>query len=300
MRVVPIPPYLDDRTFDAVAAAIGDWPPGTRLLFDARPTRWASPFGFTALLTAGQALREAGLDTPRFAVPDSDDVRSYWAKAGFFQHAAELFEIHGKVPRRAPPKVSDVLLPVTPVRASEDVHAVVGRIQEQAARILTHELSLEAAATMRFSMALSEACQNVIEHAGTGGWVAVHAFNFRRRLGRKAVVIAVSDAGIGFRRSLEATAARTYGDRWNDAAAIQAALYHNLSRFREQGRGQGLASIKRFSAGWMGKISIRSGTARVSTPVEWDDEPVQIEGLAWFPGSQVQIVIPAKEPTASE
>ena len=34
-----------------------------------------------------------------------------------------------------------------------------------------------------------EICQNIVEHAGTTGWV-VHVYNFRRRLGRKAAVIA--------------------------------------------------------------------------------------------------------------
>ena len=62
-----------------------------------------------------------------------------------------------------------------------------------AARILHGELGLELKATLRFSMALSEACQNIVEHAGTSGWVAVQAYTFRRRLGRRVVVIAVSD-----------------------------------------------------------------------------------------------------------
>ena len=69
-----------------------------------------------------------------------------------------------------------MLLPVTPVRAAEDVHHVVGRIQERAQRILLSELNLEAKATMGFAMALSEACQNIVEHAGTGGWVAVQTY----------------------------------------------------------------------------------------------------------------------------
>ncbi len=132
-------------------------------------------------------------------------MRRYWARTGFFQHPAELFELHGKVPKIRPDEHSDVLLDVTPVRASEDVHQVVGMIQERAARILHDELGLEAKATMGFAMALSEACQNIVEHAGTGGWVSVHAYSYRKRLGRRVVVIAVSDAGVGFRRSLEAT-----------------------------------------------------------------------------------------------
>lgn len=296
MRVVTIPHYLDDRSFETVIEALQPWPPEGRVLFDARGTKWASPYGFAALLTAGEVLRAAGAEMPRLALPDSEDVRSYWAKAGFLVHAAEQFELHGRIPRRAPDTASDVLLPITAVRASEDVHEVVGRIQEQAARILTGELHLEPRATLRFSMTLSEACQNVVEHAGRGGWVAVHAFTWRRRLGRRVAVIAVCDGGIGFRASLEAAEARKYGDRWGDSAALEAALVHNVSRFRDPGRGQGLAAIKRYLADWKGKITIRSGTARLSIVPPWDDDEPLESGRPFFPGAQVQIVIPSQEP----
>ena len=299
MRVVTVPHYLDEKAFDTLAGEIGAWPPAGRLLFDARATRWSSPFGFTALLTAGEALRAQGAEPPRLAVPDNEDVSGYWAKAGFFEHARSFFELHGRIPRRPTADASDVLLPVTPVRASQDVHNVVGRIQEQAARILTSELHLEARATMRFSMALSEACTNVVEHAGTGGWVAVHAYTWRRRLGRRVVVIAVSDGGVGFRQSLEPTEAKKYGERWGDAAALEAALIHNVSRFRDPGRGQGLAAIRRFLTAWNGKISIRSGTARLAIVPPWDDDPPLEDGLAYFPGAQVQIVIPAQDLAAA-
>ncbi|HEX3927345.1 MAG TPA: hypothetical protein VHW65_05060, partial [Gemmatimonadales bacterium] len=111
-------------------------------------------------------------------------------------------------------------------------------------------------------------------------------------------VIAVSDAGIGFRRSLEATQGKRSGERWNDGLAIETALIHGVSRFRDPGRGQGLAGIKRYLARWQGKISIRSGTARVAIVPAWDTELPRMEGLPWFPGSQVTIIIPGKEPAA--
>lgn len=296
MRVAVVPPSLDDRSLDQLAGELGDWPPTERLLLDARTTQWASPYGLTALLTLGQAVAETGGPAPRLTVPDSEDVRSYWARSGFFHAAAECFELVGKVPRRNVDAPSDVLLPVTPIRAAEDVHHVVGRIQDRAARILAHELHLEAKATMGFGMSLSEACQNIVEHAGTGGWVAVQAYNWRRRLGRKVVVIAVSDAGIGFRRSLEPTEAKKVGERWGDGAALELALLHSVSRFRDPGRGQGLAGIRRYLGRWEGKISIRSGTARLSVVPAWDDDVPLAEHLPFFPGSQVQITIPAQEP----
>ncbi len=294
-RIVEVPAHFDDRSFDQFAAHFGAWPPEERVLIDARGTQWASPYGLVGLLTAGQALAEASRERPLLTVPASEDVKRYWTRTGFFAHAADLFEVHGKVPRAGATGPSDVLLDVTPIRASEDIHEIVGKIQESAARILTGELGIDAKATMGFAMALSEACQNIVEHAGTSGWVAVQTYTFRRRLGgRRVVVIAVSDAGVGFRRSLESTQARRFGDRWGDAGALEAALIQNVSRFRDPGRGQGLAGIKRYLSRWQGKISIRSGTARLAIVPEWDEDAPLVDHLPFFPGAQVQVTIPAQ------
>ena len=290
MRVISVP-----GTLDTLAQEIGEWPPSEGMLLDARATHWASPYGLTALLSLGQAALEAKLPQLRFAVPDSEEVKSYWARAGFFHAAAECFELVGRVSKKTSDAPSDVLLPVTAIRAAEDVHHVVGRIQERAQRILSSELNLAPKATMGFGMALSEACQNIVEHAGTGGWVAVQTYNWRKRLGRKVVVIAVCDSGIGFRRSLESTEARKVGDRWGDGAALELALLHNVSRFHDPGRGQGLAGIRRYLGRWQGKISVRSGTARLAVVPSWDDDVPLAEHLPFFPGSQVQITIPAQE-----
>ena len=294
-RIVEIPTSFDDRAMDQFAAAFGTWPAEERLLFDARATTWVSPYGFVAMLTAAQAVAESKAEPPILYLPASEDVRRYWARVGFLRHAPELFEVHGKVPKAATGP-SDTLLEVTPIRGSDDVHEVVGRVQEGASRILT-ELGLEVKATMGFSMALSESCQNIVEHAGTSGWVAVQAYDWRRRIGTRVVVIAVSDAGIGFRRSLEPTQAKRFGDRWSDATALEAAWIQNVSRFRDPGRGQGLAGIKRYLSRWDGKITIRSGTARLANVPHWDREDVPMtEQLPFFPGSQVQVILPAQAP----
>jgi anti-sigma regulatory factor (Ser/Thr protein kinase) len=293
-RLVEIPPQFDDRSFDQFAAAFtAAQQGGERLLFDAHAAEWASPYGLVGLLAAGQAARKNG-DRPLLTAPVSSDVATYWARAGFFREAAELFEVHGKLPRVKPASESDVLLPVTPVRAAEDVHQVVSLIQQRASAILAAELGLDPKATMGFAMALSEACQNIVEHAGTGGWVAVQSYNWRRRLARRVVVIAVADAGIGFRHSLEPTQARRFGDRWGDAAALEAALIQGTSRFRDPGRGQGLAGIRRYLARWEGKVAIRSGTARIAIVPPWDDDVPLRDGLPPFPGAQVLLIIPAQ------
>jgi anti-sigma regulatory factor (Ser/Thr protein kinase) len=292
-RVVEIPNHIDDRTFDQFAKSFG-WPKGERLLFDAHATQWGSPYGLVGLLAAGQWLAERRYSRPLFTLPKDRDVAHYWARTGFFTHAQEYFELHGKVPRVAASGSSDVLLEVTPVRGADDVHKVVDRIQDRAAVILK-DLGLQAQATMGFAMALSEACQNIVEHAGTGGWVAVQTYDWRRRLGRRVAVIAVADAGVGFRSSLEATQSHRYGDRWGDASALEAALIRGLSRFRDPGRGQGLAGVRRYVSRWEGKLSVRSGTARLGILPSWDDDVPLADKLPAFPGSQVLTIIPAHQ-----
>jgi len=295
--LVEVPPSLDDRSFEQFAAGFAAVAAEGRVLVDAHACEWASPFGLVALLCAGQALMERGAK-PLLTVPAEREVAAYWARTGFFRHAETLFEIHGVVPRVKPAPETTVLLDVTPVRVAGDVHTIVDRIQERAAAILTAELGLDAKATVGFGMALSEACQNIVEHAGTGGWVAVHAYTWRRRLGKRVVVIAVADAGVGFRQSLEASQAALYGERWGDGRALEVAFIHGVSRFRDPGRGQGLRGIRRWADRWGGKVSIRSGTARIGMVPPWDEDVVLKEALPMFPGAQLQILIPAATPEA--
>jgi anti-sigma regulatory factor (Ser/Thr protein kinase) len=288
--VITVPPSLDDHTFEQVVEQLASVPHDAKLLVDARHTRWASPYGLTALLTLGQTREERA----SFAVPEAEETASYWARTGFFTHAEEIYDLHGSVPK-ARGGESSVLLEITQVAKSEDVHEVVGRIQQKAQLILSKELNIDAKATVGFAMTLSEICQNIIEHAGRGGFVAVQTYTYRKRLAnRRVVVIAVCDAGCGFRQSLESAPGFVRNDRWDDAAALEAAVIRGVSRFRDPGRGQGLAGVRRYIGRWDGKVSVRSGTAKIAIVPSWDDDVPLAEKLAPFPGSQVQVTIPER------
>jgi hypothetical protein len=288
--VITVPPSLDDHTFEQVVEQLAAVPADARLLVDARHTRWASPYGLTALLALGQTRGERA----SFATPETEETASYWARTGFFKHADEIYELHGSVPK-AKGGESGVLLEITPVVKSEDVHDVVGRIQQKAQQILAKELNIDAKATVGFAMTLSEVCQNIVEHAGRGGWVGVQTYTWRKRLGnRRVVVIAVCDAGCGFRQSLESAPGRVRGDRWDDAAALEEAVIRGVSRFRDPGRGQGLAGVRRYVGRWDGKVSVRSGTAKIAIVPSWDDDVPLSENLPPFPGAQVQVTIPER------
>jgi anti-sigma regulatory factor (Ser/Thr protein kinase) len=79
---------------------------------------------------------------------------------------------------------------------------VIEHVQERAGTILKEKLDYSAADAVPFSIMLSEVCQNIIEHAESGGWVGIQTYNWARRLGRPVVVIGVVDMGVGFRGSL--------------------------------------------------------------------------------------------------
>jgi len=288
VNVITVPPSLDDQTFEQVLEQLAPLPADARVLFDARNTTWASPYGLTALLTLAQTRAEK----PQFMPPERDDTSSYWSRARFFDYAGELFEIKGKVPPRGTERESRTLLEVTPVSRSDDVHKVVELIKDKASNILTQNLHLESRVVMGFAMALSEACQNIVEHAGRGGWVAVQNYNYRKRLGRHVVQIAVCDAGVGIRQSLESGNRRPLTDRWDDGVALETAVIQGTSRFPDPGRGQGFKGIRGYLRKWKGKLAVRSGTARVADVPLWDDDVVRKDHLAPMPGTQLFIMIP--------
>jgi len=295
-NVITVPPSLDDHSFEQVLEQVAPLPPDAKLLVDARHARWASPYGLTALLTLAQTRSER----PTFAVPELDETASYWARAAFFQHAESVYDLVGTYPKRRDTGESNVLLEITPIGKADDIHEVVGRVQERAQHIIKTELKLDPKAIMGFAMTLSEVCQNIFEHAGQSGWVAVQTYRWTKRLGRRVVVIAVCDAGLGFRRSLESAPGYVATDRWDDGAALEAAVFRGVSRFRDRSRGQGLAGVRSYVGRWNGKLSARSGTACIAIVPPWDDDVPLAKGLSPFPGAQVQVIIPEAVSGASD
>lgn len=299
MRLVSLPASLDERTFDTVVAGLygGGAEEDPRILFDAQHVRWADPFGMVGLLTVGTVAGRLAGEPPLLRLPDNPDVISYLARMRFFEHARGVFELHGAQKRSHGEGPSEVLLEITAINSHADVHAVVDLVNERGMTILTRQLHYPLREAFQFSVVLSEVCQNIIEHAEAPGWVATQTYNWTRRLGRKVVVIAVMDLGIGFRGSLApAHAARYPGEHatFGDAAALEAAFMHGQTRFHDPGRGQGIQQIRKQVKRWGGRVSIRSGTARIADVPDWDDSPRLEKELPQLPGAQIGIVLPAR------
>jgi hypothetical protein len=293
VNVIDLPAVLDHRTLDEILDAVAETAAGAKTLFDGRHVRWVDPNGMVGLLAAGSTVRDRQGTPVRLQMPDHPEVPGYMARMGFFRAAEAIFELDRPGPRRSE-GASDVLLEITPITTNSDVHEVVDRVQGRAGGILSRSLEYPPTAVVQFIVILSEVCQNIIEHAEAPGWVAAQAYNWRKRLGRRVLVISVADLGRGFRGSLAAEHAARFGDRWGDATALEAAFIHGLTRFPDSGRGQGIQQIRKQVRRWDGMISIRSGTARITDVPEWDDSLPLVDGLGAFPGAQIGIVLPAR------
>lgn len=295
MNVIALPASLDRRTaddlFEAASAVRED-----RALFDGRHVRFVDPNGMVGLLAAGRFVQDRTGAPPRMQLPESADAQRYMARIGFFRAAEGIFEFDQKPPR-AGTGDSNVLLEITPIAQNADVHEVVDRVQTGAGAILSNTLGYPLTSVVPFSVILSEVCQNVLEHAEAPGWVAAQAYNWQKRIGRHVLVIAVGDLGRGFKGSLAEEHSARFGERWGDATALEAAFIHGLTRFPDSHRGQGIQQIRKQVRRWDGAISIRSGTARIADVPEWDDTPPLQDRMAHFPGAQISMILPAREPS---
>jgi len=259
------------------------------LEIDLQEATFIDPYGMVGILEFGEYLKSKGIQKT-MRLPKSDEVLKYLERMDFFRFAGEYFKLVQMDPQLSEKYLrssySDVLLEITPIEKSDDIHFIVGKVKERAHAILTKHLHYDERAINGFIVALSEVCQNIIEHSETKGFVGIQKYHFQN-IGKNVVKIAVMDIGIGFRMSLSVRFSLK-----DDLEAIEKALLHGASRYAEKGRGHGLAAVRRFVNQWNGKLSIRSGTAKLSIIPQWAWGREKEFNLAYFPGSQVNILLP--------
>jgi anti-sigma regulatory factor (Ser/Thr protein kinase) len=280
-------------------------------VIDLHDVSFVDPCGMVGLLEIGEFFKTKGIRKTLY-LPQLEDVLKYLERMDFFKFAGEYFGLEfsnppsppfAKVGNSSTPPLkkgdiggflgqkyhrsaySDVLLEITPIEKSDDIHFIVGKVKDRAQSILAKHLHYNDKAINGFIVALSEVCQNIIEHSENKGFVGIQKYHFNS-IDKNVVKIAVMDIGIGFRKSLS--------ERFSlkdDYQAIDKALFHSASRYADEGRGHGLAAVRRFVNQWNGKLSIRSGTARLSIIPAWARGKEKELNLAHFPGSQINIML---------
>jgi anti-anti-sigma regulatory factor len=294
-RLLP-PVSLDEATFEQLLRQL-DGPArlaAGQMIIDLEQVRFVDPYGMVGLLVLARFLRQHSCE-PVLMLPRSEEVMKYLDRMDFSRQAERLCAIDlttlwpdGEYSRSPH---SDVLLEITPIAHSEDIHYIVERVRERAQTILSQNLHYDQGAIDGFVVALSEVCQNIPEHSQDIGYVAIQKYFYGRRLGKNMVKIAVMDLGVGFRASLGPKYAAQSAE-WSDLAALRMAIFEGASRYDDPGRGQGLSAVRRFVERWHGKLMIRSGSARMGLSPAWDRSATRQSKLTLFPGTQVSIVLP--------
>jgi len=256
---------------------------------DLQEISFIDPYGMVGLLEIGEIYRPT-VNQKILYLPESEDVLKYLERMDFFKIAPRYFTFEPFKPQISEKYLrsfySDVLLEITPIEKSDDIHFIVGKVKDRAHAILRRHLKYDERGINGFIVSLSEVCQNIIEHSESKGFVGIQKYHFQN-LGKNVVKIAVMDTGIGFRKSLS----ERFSLR-SDFHSIEEALIHGASRYTDKGRGHGLAAVRRFVNEWNGKISIRSGTAKLSIIPEWAWGKEKEYNLSHFPGAQINILLP--------
>ncbi len=275
---------LSDETFDQLLslAAAQD-------LINLKDITFIDPFGMVGILEIGRYFKSMNSARALF-LPASEHVLKYLERMDFFKYCGLYFTGLSGLPNMNETyfrkSYSDVLLEITPIEISDDIHHIVSKVKNRAHDILKKHLHYDEGAINGFIVALSEVCQNIIEHSQHTGFVGIQKYRFQKH-NKNVVKIAVMDLGIGFSGSLSERLSDT-----NDLEAIEMALLQGISRHRDEGRGHGLAAVRSFVKNWNGKISIRSGTAKLSIIPTWSWGKAREQNLPRFPGSQINIMLP--------
>jgi len=258
-------------------------------VIDLKEITFIDPYGMVGLLELGEISLLQGVQK-KLVLPLAEDVLKYLERMDFFQVAEKYFVLDPLIPQMSEKysrsSYSDVLLEITPIEKSDDIHFIVGRVRDRAHAILATHLHYDENAIHGFIVALSEVCQNIIEHSENKGFVGIQKYHFQK-LNKNIVKIAVMDIGRGFRKSLSERFSLK-----NDLDAIEKGLLHGASRFADKGRGHGLSAVRRFVKQWKGKLSIRSGTAKISIIPQWSRGKSKAHNLPFFPGAQIHIMLP--------
>jgi hypothetical protein len=280
---------LNPQGFDRLAAGLAA-AEGGRIRIDLSACNFIDPFGIVGLLFL---LRHAASHyfTVICDLPKTEAVREYLNVMGLFRQAGEYAVFNPAPAEDGGENIGtgcDFALALTPIRSEDDVAAVVRELIVRVRTILTRNLQYNSTLLNKICVALAEICQNIPQHSGDWGMVALQSYRSRNGRGDRFVKLAVGDLGIGIKNSL---VSRPGSVRMSDSAAIRAALRFGISRFGEPGRGLGLAAVAAQAKALGGSLQVRSGRARVLLrgPKRY------IFDVPYFPGTLVSLELPAQQ-----
>jgi len=271
-------PNINVNTFEDVLYKINlsllTCPIQDNITIDISETNFLDPYTIANLIILLRYLQRH-YSNISISLPISENVTGYLNRIRFFQNIPNGVNRSKSLYSKTNFPASDVLLELTTIQKQSDVHNVIDYSVTKIGKILQANLGYTEKDIVSFCTALSETCQNIVDHSKEKGLVCVQKYHKENNY----VIIAVSDLGIGIKRSL---GSRYDTRRWNHARAIQNALQLGVSRFLD--RGKGLYKVMEIVKKYKGKLIIRSGSGRIEI-----DNNTHSAIVPYFPGTQIYI-----------
>lgn len=283
--VVRFPARTDAESMEQVAAqmALAQSKKPKNAEIDLQGVDFFEPYGIAFLALACRQMEKLGIK-PTVILPQVATQQAFYLKRMLVpQNLRRWAELRNFLwPRgRGWKPSSQVLLELTPFRKAVEVERIV---VDRVHQILRTQLHFRASELSAFSNTVAELCENVQDHSREteSGFVAAQTYrsHYGVTSGKRCVLLAVVDLGIGIRASL--------GERfdvsgWTDSIALENAVLRNYSR--SANRGLGFETVKKVCKDHHGHFEVRSGQARL---VIRQKRVLVLPGVP-FPGTQVAI-----------
>ena len=283
------PSILNDNSFEYLVTALPQHEHigGKQIIIDLSLIESIDAYGLLGLVIIGSYLRKNNCSTA-ITLPRQKDALAFMYQAGFCSYLPGLFNEGSPVFSEPLPQESPFLLGITPIDKSLDIHDIAITVRES----FRHRFPTETPDLWNNHIVIiSEICQNIPEHSKDSGFVAITCTHDTYK--RPIMHIVIMDTGIGIRTSLNDRFQSVFREKWSDHMALHKTLFEGVSRFNDPGRGNGIVRSKELVNKLNGKMSIRSGTAKLWGKIpSWEIERFFRKSLTYLPGTQINIQLP--------
>lgn len=253
--------------------------------FDLGGVRFVTPAALVQLAAASHFLASQGR-RPMIILGGSP-IRGYLIRVGFIRLLERVADFSPWFPGGLSVRYdhlrgsNDMLIEVTRVDTDIVLKALLTRI----VRVLRDRLRYSKRDAFMVAQAVSEACQNALDHAEQGcGFLAMQGYSAGRD---PYLEIGIADYGGGLAATLKRNP--TNPPISSDVEAIRLAVQLGVSEYDDRTHGTGLHHLLRIAHEHQGSVQIRSGTGKAQ--FRRDDREGRFLAVPPMPGVQIALVL---------
>jgi len=243
--------------------------------FVMRDVRFIDPYALIGLCLSIRCLQKSFKEV-RVVPPDDFETASYLAFMNFNDHISSLASLSNEWTTVSSQVQSDVLVKITNIGSDCNFQ------EESLGIILNNQLNFSEEEVTSYTTVVSELCHNIVDHSEDTGYLAAQRY-MNHSTGRRFVMIAVGDLGIGMRSALKKRYDEAEG--WSHYDAIVKALQKEATSSLTGDRGLGLHKVHEITKKYSGSLRIRSGDASFY----FRNNRAYCFNPGFFPGVQVMI-----------